>query len=655
MTMKYWVGEHYVDRTRNQITHRENVQILAPKALSVLTLLAENQGLVVTQEEILNYAWEDAVVTQNNLQRSIAQLRKAFGDDAKQQKVIKTHPKQGYSLELEVNWCLEDQAPSTSPVNNEQATTASAEIQGLSRKRGYVFGMLAVLFVVASALVFTSSHRDSPSDQAALSVTSIQAMTATDASEFNASYTANNEYLVFTRNHQYLCAGRIWAKHIASQQETVLTPSWGNYGGASLSPDGSQLVFTERPSCQPPLPTSPCYRLKQLDFQQALAGNTQTTDLTVCSSAAIKRPLWLSDKELVFMHNPGAQWQLLKYSLEDASSEILYQPRQGSLHTYDLSRSESKIALVNTDENNRSTISFMTLGGTIVSRHDMSEHPEIPQNKRLNPRFVPNSSSLIFSTGRRLFTLSAEGKLAQISLALDEPMSTPQFNQKGTHALVTKGNFDSDIGTITLPQTGNAVTAELSDHDLKNIARTNSSEEEAIFHPDGQTIAFNSARSGTEQLWLSQNNAIRQLTKLPLDSWIRGFRWAKDGQSLLLSRDGKLIQVWLDGRTKDIAAPGLVSQLFFWNSDTNMVIANLLVKGTEALSQLNLTTGDYQKLKDTSVYWADRSDEGRLVYLDFDYQFWQSGVAGDVVMTPLNTYGSFKRFYTRRRDHLWHQ
>ena len=104
MSLRYRVGDFFVDPSRNQITLNEQPQTIPPKALAVLTYLARNPGKVVSQNELLDNIWPDTVVTPNTLQRSIAQLRKAFGDDRKSQAYIKTHAKQGYSLECEVSW-----------------------------------------------------------------------------------------------------------------------------------------------------------------------------------------------------------------------------------------------------------------------------------------------------------------------------------------------------------------------------------------------------------------------------------------------------------------------------------------------------------------------------------------------------------------------
>lgn len=84
--MDWWL---FVDVPRNQITHNKQAQTLPPKALAVLTYLAERQGEVVSQDELLTNVWKGTVVSPNTLQRCIAQLRKAFGDDGKAQSFIK--------------------------------------------------------------------------------------------------------------------------------------------------------------------------------------------------------------------------------------------------------------------------------------------------------------------------------------------------------------------------------------------------------------------------------------------------------------------------------------------------------------------------------------------------------------------------------------
>jgi len=634
MVRKYRVGNQHVDPSRNQITCGEVVQTLAPKALSVLTLLAKRKGSVVTQEELLDSVWKNTVVNHNTLQRSIAQIRKAFGDDAKQQRVIKTHSKQGYSLELEVCW-QEDTAES-----EELTKPKTLDSKPITRARP---SMLAIGAIVLALLLGATTIFTQFKSEQGFSISSIQAMTATDNKEFDAIYSADGEYIIFNRYHEKLCRSRIWAKNLSTQQEILLT-EWGNHSSLSLSPDGKQLAFIERERCQPPLPAKPCFALKSFNLQKALTGNTIVSTLMSCNTAQIRQPHWLSNQDLVLMHKPGNHWQLLKFSIADAVSEILYQPGNGNLLYFDLAPSMARIALITLNEFSQPVLEILTTDGDLISSNLVQEHPDIPKFRLFYPRFVPNESSLMFSTGRQLFSLSYTGEVQRIMLPLDEAMSTPLFGVDGKTALATKGTYDSDIGTIDLSKINNSPDDPILEIDLVNLARSNSGEREAILQPDGNIIAFESARSGNEQLWLSKDGVLTQLSNLPLDTRIEGFRWASDGKSLLLNSDGRLFEIQQDGSEQSISINEPVTDLFHWNSETKTSIANMLIRGRRSLAKLNLETGEYVQLKDGPVLWAAESTAGRLVYLDHNNQYWQSQAAEDTLITPLNTHGSDKRF-----------
>ena len=91
MAKQFWVGEYYVDLSRNQVSLPGETKTLPPKALQVLAYLAKHRGRVISYDELLDAVWSDAIVTPNSLQRSIAQLRKALGENSKAQGIIKTH------------------------------------------------------------------------------------------------------------------------------------------------------------------------------------------------------------------------------------------------------------------------------------------------------------------------------------------------------------------------------------------------------------------------------------------------------------------------------------------------------------------------------------------------------------------------------------
>ncbi|WP_210247109.1 winged helix-turn-helix domain-containing protein [Aliikangiella marina] len=269
MSVQYWIGGFFIDLSRNQITQNDQSQTLAPKALAVLTHLAENQGKVVSQDALLDKVWQDTTVSPNTLQKSIAQLRKALGDSGNV--YIKTHAKQGYSLECDVRWDskngaiqsyddtrITEPASAQSKARNQQ----SIPYQTLDTTKSRHFRLaIAVIFSAIVALGLLSYHYQNSEGVAKLNFNQLSLLTATDDKEFDATYSPDGQYIVFHRYLDKQCVNKIWAKHIESQQEILLTENWGAYGKHSFSPDGSQLVFLATGPCAPPqqptgLPTS---------------------------------------------------------------------------------------------------------------------------------------------------------------------------------------------------------------------------------------------------------------------------------------------------------------------------------------------------------------------------------------------------------------
>lgn len=71
--------------------------------MAVLVCLAGRPGSVCSRTLILDEVWEGAFVSEDVLRRAISELRKAFGDDAKDPRYIETIPKGGYRLIADVS------------------------------------------------------------------------------------------------------------------------------------------------------------------------------------------------------------------------------------------------------------------------------------------------------------------------------------------------------------------------------------------------------------------------------------------------------------------------------------------------------------------------------------------------------------------------
>ena len=92
------VGRWLIQPKLNCISGNGKTAHVEPKAMQVLVYLAEHGGEVMPKERIIQAVWPDTFVTDDVLTRAISELRHAFGDDARDPRVLQTIPKGGYRL-----------------------------------------------------------------------------------------------------------------------------------------------------------------------------------------------------------------------------------------------------------------------------------------------------------------------------------------------------------------------------------------------------------------------------------------------------------------------------------------------------------------------------------------------------------------------------
>jgi len=682
MAEQYWIGGFYIDLSRNQITQNKQSQIIAPKALAVLTCLAENKGKVVSQDTLLTQVWQGTVVSPNTLQRSIAQLRKALGDDSKTQLYIKTHAKQGYSLECEVRWqdlsnsesaietlqLLPASDNATAPTDavtpafTEESEANSAQLESADKvntikpvvsSKSPVVIVLIFLIILLGFIGVRSLTSDKP---ATLNFTELRLLTATDNKEFAGIYSPDGEYIVFQRYSEKVCINsNLWAKNIKTQQETQLTQQMGAFGSHRFSKDGKKLVFIESESCNKPITQKNCYKLMSLDFDKALASPQSPTSLMECKNSRIAKPTWLNNNDIVLMQNESDKWKLTRYSLADNKTTVIYTPKEGNFYDYDYSVKDDLIALTRIDYSGDHYIELLQADGQLLSSHVIEYPAEIPSFRIIYPNFIPMYEQLVFSTGRQLFTLSYQGKITNISLPLDEPMGSPITHPDGNRMLVIKGHWDSDIATVPLSemmlnQTEQGLLNDSGSELMPTptiLERSTLGEDDAMYQPHGELIAFKSGRSGENQIWLTDGNGSRQLTHFPIDTYIDGLDWAADGKSILVNVNNKLVQVYLDSSQKSYTFNNRIEQLYQWNSEEGTVLLTAHINGVLTFGEFTLNTSSFNVITNKRVTWAVKSEDGQLLYTDHLDRFWQPGPAEHQLVETLENQGSEKRFITK--------
>ena len=137
----------------------ERVRHLEPQVMDLLAFLASNGGRVVSKDEIIDAVWEGRFIADATLTRSIADLRRALGDDQQPHQYIETIPKRGYRLVAPIAHVAGRAVGAVAERRSPSAAEQPANLRGriadrlASARRSRFVGRAAEIEIFRSALL----------------------------------------------------------------------------------------------------------------------------------------------------------------------------------------------------------------------------------------------------------------------------------------------------------------------------------------------------------------------------------------------------------------------------------------------------------------------------------------------------------------------
>lgn len=206
-----------LDRPRLQLRRGNQILDLEPKALRVLTFLAQNHHRVVSKDELLTAVWGDTFVTENALVRVIAQIRKQLGDSAREPRYIETAATVGYRFIAEVR------------IRRAAAT---------SRRT-----LIVAATVLVTAIAAWGVTRLFP--EPAVKVQNLRPLTNTSATEFWPAFSPDGTQVAFSSNRNGAFEIYVASLTIGSTERALTTDGMENFQPA-WSPDGQYIAYVSR-------------------------------------------------------------------------------------------------------------------------------------------------------------------------------------------------------------------------------------------------------------------------------------------------------------------------------------------------------------------------------------------------------------------------
>jgi DNA-binding winged helix-turn-helix (wHTH) protein len=607
MNKQFRLAQAHIDLTRNQIEMAGKVQTMQPKAMAVLLELVNARGQVVPMDELLQRVWPDTVVTPNTLQRCIAQLRKALGDCSREQRIIKTHARQGYSLEVSAEFTQPEASPGVSSGKRTRLSIPYLVVAGL---------VLLTLVVTGFYLKPDEQH----------TFTQMHYLTTTSGKESFASYSPDGRYVVFHR-FEGQCENHLWSKDLRSQQETRLTQQAGYFQQHSFAPGGDRLAFVGKSLCAAPK-TQECWELKTLDIAAALSSAQKAQVRMSCDEGRLYGPQWMNNGKVALLKKPHqGQWQLISYHVRDNTEQLMFAPTEARLYNLAYSAGLDKLAILAKTTEGKDQLTLLSSEGEVLSSAVLNFPAALSQFDLLELSFHPSKPKLLVYNTRHQFEVEFSGRITSIS-----PMAA-----KAIYSLVYAPHEDKllaaygmqDWGFYLQNLSGNAE----DNRSLPEKWDSTFADKEARFQPLGEHIAFISDRSGVDQVWLMDGRRTWQLSQFTQGS-IAGLAWAPSGQQLLVNHTDRLLLLDLNGKVEALAPPYSAMQLFQWN-EQDEILFSTRVKWQQRIVAWNRHTNQWREWDIPLSIWAQVDDEGRLISLDSNARLWLYGESGTAQPKPL--------------------
>ena len=142
----YEFGDCILDADRRELRASGNRVTTQPKVFDLLVYLIRNRNRAVDKDELQDAIWPRSIVTETALTRAIMKARRAVGDDAEKQSVIRTVHGHGYRFVASLENRVRTESDARAAVPEAPGSAAPAR----RKHRTLVAALVAVVAIVAA-------------------------------------------------------------------------------------------------------------------------------------------------------------------------------------------------------------------------------------------------------------------------------------------------------------------------------------------------------------------------------------------------------------------------------------------------------------------------------------------------------------------------
>lgn len=459
---QFYINDFFINIETGEVVLDNQSKVIEPKVMALLKVLAQHPQKVLTAESLFELVWPQAIYSPNSVRRNITLLRQALSDVDK--KIIKTHPKRGYSLDAEIRL----------PQSNETTTTAKANPQkGIKT----VF-MLAILSILAMVMISVfSAHKP-------VSLTRLQPITASNEQERYMQISPGGRFMAYIQNTKKANKRMLRIKDLVTNSSWPLKDELKEYTYLAWDSGISALVYSSKDN------NSITFSRLHLDAKMSVVNEEPLftrTDITWNSVFFIDE-----QQHLYYLANQNSSEHsrnvsLYRYQLETGQLEKLLEPsRHFKPYKLSLSPNQSELAIAGFDKQGVTEVKLLQLKSL-----ELVSLGKIDSNWHFLTWFN-NGEALLLSNGNELKQLKINGELSTLNYKSYDFLVYPQIVNDKLYFIEAKSDQDiliHNIGSFTEP---------------KPLVDSNTVDSLAALSPDEKTVAYMSLRNGFPQLFIKQ-------------------------------------------------------------------------------------------------------------------------------------------------------
>lgn len=261
----YEFGEFRLDSLRRTLKKNGEDVHLTPRTFDLLHVLVQNEGRILTHDELLDMVWDGAFVEQSNLKKSVSALRHALGESPNASDFINTVPRKGYRFispvralaenpetllirETTAEITVEEIEDNSLPVISDEPPAVVGRKQNRFGKLVLGFGTVLLLAVIALSAWFVFREPEPGFSVERVRTTKL----ISDGTVANtASVSGDGRYLVYSviaNNNTSLVIRQLGAESV----RTLLPPQPNiAYWGYNFTPDNEYVFYIVNDFAQP--------------------------------------------------------------------------------------------------------------------------------------------------------------------------------------------------------------------------------------------------------------------------------------------------------------------------------------------------------------------------------------------------------------------